>query len=871
MHTAQVRIPSGPRRRSGPALVPALLAAAQAMACSDKRPRVARLAIGPVDDAAAPLQARTLPARDASADIGTSSPIAFLTAAPDGAWVVACQARADTDGEDGIAVRLGQHGDLYGDEMSPYLFRGGGPGQPLDGLVAHSRDGHALVLVRDDQLILVDDAAGTEVTLPDADTRPDQAGLARCASFDATGKRLVYFRTGQGGARVIVRDLTTDRERTLPLPRVEPWHVVPATEGPWAQLRFIAEDSNKNGSLDWPRIHTNAPLGQACTGPATSYSRFGGAEGDEVRTAWLNVETGEVREDPAMLTFLGGRAVRKTADKSIKVGDEVFVPASCDGEVLAASVAPPRLVVACSSGDGLELYGPGVHARLPGGGDRPDPGRGVQPLDSPYLCVGPTECVALADGQPVALRGHVVGIVGANILTKEGEQYFLKVGASAAPRPLAGAEGYPTAGGGDFLAFDSTIVELSQAVVKGVVAGQPLAFDAAGRVLTAHGGGSLEFPRGPLRWVWPVPDTLPALDVSDPTLHWRIEGVAVDAQGRAVADAVVTVSELQGDAQPWTQPGVSLGFETMAYFSQYPLPARTDAQGRFAWSPSSGDGLLPGGHAVMVIAGDGRVGAVDTIRPGRGPETVVLQQPATLRVECKGFSPMGYVEIVSGHRRLGAACGGTVTGLPNGAYLVAAKKGAFEYAGQRVELRSGETSVAVLEVMPAGEVSGRVVAYPGDQPVAGISCTARWSLGQGQIGGDPSVTSGPDGSFRLRVSQGGIQAHCDGDGYAPGRTFVEVTAAATAATVRVVRLRANGVPLGAEVVAEPGGARVLAVQKRAARLGFRPGDLVLAVDDTPLEGLSTEAMKALAFFWPLDGRPRWHVEREGKRLTIQTP
>jgi predicted metalloprotease with PDZ domain len=88
-------------------------------------------------------------------------------------------------------------------------------------------------------------------------------------------------------------------------------------------------------------------------------------------------------------------------------------------------------------------------------------------------------------------------------------------------------------------------------------------------------------------------------------------------------------------------------------------------------------------------------------------------------------------------------------------------------------------------------------------------------------------------------------------------------------TVRVVRLRHDAVDFGADVRAEPDGARIVKVTKIAARSWLRAGDLVRAVDGIALAGLTRRSMAALAFFFPRDATPRWEVIRDGKTLTIE--
>lgn len=500
-------------------------------------------------------------------------------------------------------------------------------------------------------------------------------------------------------------------------------------------------------------------------------------------------------------------------------------------------------------------------------------------LDSPYLCGYSETCHALDTGKPIKLRGSFVTISKTKILTRDNDDFFVIDGESGTSHHLAGIDGYPHSAAGDFLAIGTGVIDISRARVLGEAPRRPLAVDVKGRALVSSRGGDRQFPAGPLRWIEPAPVTTAASGNEAPAAPWSIEATVVDERGRPVNDAVVTVSEPQlhknadgssSETAMWVPPGVAAkGIGAVAYFSQYALPARTDAQGRFTWSP-----VLPGPHAIMVIAGDGRVGSVDTIRHGESNLKIVLRAPASLRIHCAGVQPMsvdlgaGGVDILAGVRRLGAACDETIGSLPAGRYVLATKQDAFKYAGFEVHLRGGETKEAILKLRPWGRIEGRVVEYPGDKPLAGLECDARWPFGARDIGGDPGSMSKSDGTFELKISQGRIHVWCEGDDVAPGMMSVDLGATPVQVTVRVVRLHADAVDAGAEITAEPDGARVTKVSKRAARSGLQSGDLVRAVDDVPLAGLSEQSMDALAFFWPRDASPKWTILRGGKTLVV---
>ena len=65
------------------------------------------------------------------APIGTAHPLVSVAVDPQARWVVALQAREDSDGDGEIEVLAGRAGWI-GDRMRPWLLRGEGPGKPLD-------------------------------------------------------------------------------------------------------------------------------------------------------------------------------------------------------------------------------------------------------------------------------------------------------------------------------------------------------------------------------------------------------------------------------------------------------------------------------------------------------------------------------------------------------------------------------------------------------------------------------------------------------------------------------------------------------------------------------------------------------------------
>src|SRR5262245_21873126 len=73
--------------------------------------------------------------------IGTDHPLLVKRVAPDGSWVIGCEAREDTDHNGRIEAFSNEHGTLYGDRMRPYFVVGAGEGEAIDAFVDSDESG----------------------------------------------------------------------------------------------------------------------------------------------------------------------------------------------------------------------------------------------------------------------------------------------------------------------------------------------------------------------------------------------------------------------------------------------------------------------------------------------------------------------------------------------------------------------------------------------------------------------------------------------------------------------------------------------------------------------------------------------------------
>jgi hypothetical protein len=363
----------------------------------------------------------------------------------------------------------------------------------------------------------------------------------------------------------------------------------------------------------------------------------------------------------------------------------------------------------------------------------------------------------------------------------------------------------------------------------------------------------------------------------------QLEGIAVDETGAVVKGASVLTNEPTFQTLPngnsrskgaWIPKGAAVrSASAMVGSTLYMQDAKTDASGRFTWSPIS-----EGPYSITIITADGRVGVADDVTLANSPVRITVRSAGSIQVVCKNFRPMGGtledmnggVAIVAAQRRFDVGCGETIGEIPEGRYLVTSKADKHKFVSAEVDVRPGATATATLEVKPAGTIKGMLLSYPGDKPLAGFECDAGIHEGGGRtVRGDPGATTSADGKFELKVSGGRILVFCDDPQnlFADGVAEVDLVQEANV-TVRMVRAQTNGIDVGVDFEVTLNGARLTEVTKLAARAGLRVGDIVSAVDGASLIGLGRRSVQALAFLLAPGASATLAVQRDGKPLSI---
>lgn len=307
-------------------------------------------------------------------EYGTRHPFLLQGASPDGRWLIACQAREDTNDDGKVSIFAGMHGDTYGDDQAPYLFLGPGPGERIDTAVAAERSGRFLVVVRGTSLRLIDTHSRQErelTPLQPLNREGDDATPAPVAHFSQDGRRLLYLRWESGKVVAVVRELDSGREQRVDAGPGELRRASFDPSGTWVLFQVLNEDTDQDGTLRWPTEITN--LGQPpCMSRVVSYT-MGGWKGDQPVTRMRRVEGGPLYEGGDLLQPVGPFMLRRGAQGELVAEDTAgqrteWVPASCQGRVLHGDAERQLVVVACTASrehwDPVELHGASVHQAL---------------------------------------------------------------------------------------------------------------------------------------------------------------------------------------------------------------------------------------------------------------------------------------------------------------------------------------------------------------------------------------------------------------------------------------------------------------------------------------------------------------------------
>jgi hypothetical protein len=472
---------------------------------------------------------------------GTAHPFIFQAAAPDGRWVVACQAREDTNGDGAVEVAYGYHGDTFGDALEPYLFLEPGEGQRLEDYVGADPRGRYVAVVREGALRLVDSHTRSELEL----TRLRPSGRAPgeddawvpmpLADFTPEGRHVLFLREEQGQVVAVVRELASGQERRLETGPGELRRAAFDPTGEWVLLQLLEEDTDRDGVLTWPQARTTlAP--PRCRGPV-AVSSFYGYSGDRPTRRLLRVEGGPAVEAEEVLQPVGPWLLRRgpAGELFVTRADGTqraeWVPAACGATVLHVDTERQQLLVSCASGTGgllpLALHGASVHQPLDvsvrAQQDRffGEPRRLVH-LNGAHFGTPPSaqETQGLVDLErrkalplPPGTQS-VVWTRGPYALleqeVREGDQKRTHLGVydvtTGQHTALGPAGDYSFLVAGDLVLYRGVLVDMDTGRKVSALDGAPHALDTHGRVLRPRAGKALQagprgaVPQGPVSW-----------------------------------------------------------------------------------------------------------------------------------------------------------------------------------------------------------------------------------------------------------------------------------------------------------------------------------------------------------------------------------
>jgi hypothetical protein len=412
--------------------------------------------------------------------IGTAAPTLVQAVAPDGRWVVLCQARLDTNGDGKLEVDIGPHGDPYGDALAPYLVVGEGDGVPIDAFLDADPTGRYLAIVVHGGPVLYDTQTGAETALS-SERSPME--------FSVDGTRLLFSRLIGGSRTLVVRTLATGDERQYD---IKPGELVAASFFSGGQaIRLLVRPDG----VPVDDVHSDQYRG-SCAGSAAASFTSGVTYRHEQRL--LAIDDDRSRTVAEAVTSFGTGWLRTLADGSVRfesfAGDgRELVPASC--KIRFADAVGMSVVAVCNDGAArsLRLFGERESLTLgplpidTGGiGEGDDVGRFGRHLIVSDVIIN----VASLRRTNVAASQQVLAIRGDRTLVQRGESLVLLDGERE--RTLGTIAKYPRVYGDEqrgraeaapFVLVDTLVVDMQRGKLAGNVPCEPPA-----RV------GSLEWP-----------------------------------------------------------------------------------------------------------------------------------------------------------------------------------------------------------------------------------------------------------------------------------------------------------------------------------------------------------------------------------------
>ncbi|HEX5099001.1 MAG TPA: hypothetical protein VFV94_05850, partial [Polyangiaceae bacterium] len=443
----------------------------------------------------------------ALAELRETGAVTLEAAADNGGWITVCHPGATPP--------------------RPALIRGEHDAEPIDDLLAWDQAGRWVVTREQGKPMLVDVITGdrTDLAALGFDDRDDALDRRphRALAFDPRGEVLAYVRR-RGAPELVLRARPGGDERLVKALPGEPWRMTWDQNGETLVVSVIAEDTTKNGSLDFPVRRRVAPR-LACSGLLPKF-RIGPEVGDRPTTVLVSRDGASVTLAPDFVAPFGRGFIARGRDGALSlVRGTVRQPladAECLGRVLVADPSRSLALVSCTNDKpppapngtkrpkrvGVELVGVGYRQEL---------GVVVQPMALDRWPEMPRRLVPIYPGMETMLidldqrraltlkpGDRVLATSGAHALVRR-ERALLAFDADQSTETPLVQNVAPFAGlvvSGSLAAVGTTLLDAAVPRVVGTLPGRPLLLTPSGDALVAEGGTASAdaFARGPLRW-----------------------------------------------------------------------------------------------------------------------------------------------------------------------------------------------------------------------------------------------------------------------------------------------------------------------------------------------------------------------------------
>jgi hypothetical protein len=450
-----------------------------------------------------------------SASTTAAGPLTFEAAAPDGHWIVVCQARTDSDRNGQLEVKVSPRGELTGDALQRYLELVSGDELELEDLLAASADGRFLVLTLAGRAVLYDTTSGTRTDLSllgaDIARDPNQRNLHRTLVFGDGA--LFYVRKHDREQELVERALTDGAERVLYQSTDPVARITLDARNKLISLAVARDATARNGRFIWPHALESTP--KACQSSVPRYVAAN-PNADLFSYVVVNRESGETRAVDGFVTGFDSGVVRRDAEGALLLdrgkASSVVADKGCSGRLLFTDPWHDTFLVGCTLPKrpgrfGVELVAAGARKPL-------DIDVAALSWDEParsetrLLALYPGADSALFDTQTRKLHAlhpgdAVLATQAAHALLRRGKTLVLfdaEVDREAAlPGELAPFGDVLRQGA---LVFASPeLVDVASGRVLGNVAGKALALSTSGAVLVpAKAATESSLAEGPLSW-----------------------------------------------------------------------------------------------------------------------------------------------------------------------------------------------------------------------------------------------------------------------------------------------------------------------------------------------------------------------------------